>query len=169
MTLSQERSQAVFERVRALGGIGVCEGDMVVISLDGTGVTDDDLAMFGDCNFVEILVLSNTNITDAGLVRLQHLGRLDTLMLINTNVTEAGVAALRAALPNTHIETETIRNDTISEPRRPVTPVVRPTARGLPTHAGEIRSTRGIAVSKAKWKWKRAEIFNRSYPRAIAT
>ncbi len=114
MTLSQEKSQAAFDRVHELGGNGVWESDMIVISLNGTDITDDDLALFDDFNFVEILSLSDTKITDAGLAHLNQLDRLETLTLVNTNVTEHGVAALRAALPNTKFVTEQILNDTIN-------------------------------------------------------
>lgn len=106
MAFSQKRSEAAFERIHELGGGGVWESDMVAISLDGTNIADDDLELFKDFDFVEILGLSDTKITDAGLVHLEQLTRLQTLALVNTKVTSAGVAKLRAALPNADIVTE---------------------------------------------------------------
>ncbi len=114
MTISAEKSQAVFDRVRALGGAVVLEEEVVAISLSGTDVTDDDLAMFNAFGPVEVLELSNTKITDAGLIHLKQLRCLDTLILVDTNVTEVGVAELQAALPNTKIATETTLNDSIT-------------------------------------------------------
>ena len=114
MIFSQEKSQAAFDRVHELGGNGVWESDMVVISLEGTGVTDGDLSLFSDFDFVEILSLSDTHISDAGLVYLKQLHRLGKLTLVNTNVTEQGVAELRAALPDANIETEPLPEDAIN-------------------------------------------------------
>ena len=62
MAFSQEKSEAAFNRIQELGGDGVWDADMVAITMDGTDITDDDLAMFEDCDFVQILGLSNTKI-----------------------------------------------------------------------------------------------------------
>jgi hypothetical protein len=49
------RAQAAWEHIEALGGHGVCEPDMVVVSLSGTAIRDDDLALFREFPFVQIL------------------------------------------------------------------------------------------------------------------
>lgn len=70
MTFSQEKSQAAFDRVHELGGHGVWESDCVVISLDNTDVTDNDLALFNDFNFVEVLSLRGYPETFVGFFRV---------------------------------------------------------------------------------------------------
>jgi len=114
MASSRERSEAAFERILALGGSGVWESDMVVVSLEGTAVTDDDLALFEDFDFVQILSLADTQITDAGLVHLEKLVKLDSLILVNTKVTEVGLARLRDVLPDVTIDTEPVPEGTIN-------------------------------------------------------
>ena len=107
---SQEKAQAAFNRIQELGGHGVWESDMVVISLDSTSITDEDLTVFNDFDFVEVLSMSNTQITDAGLAHLKKLGKLKTLTMIDTKVTPDGVADLRTTLP--HAEINTVRETT---------------------------------------------------------
>ena len=70
-----------------------------ILSLDGTTVTDADLAALKDLADLRYLVLSDTNITDAGLVHLAGLLNLATLHVGGTKVTAAGVARLKRALP----------------------------------------------------------------------
>jgi hypothetical protein len=66
----QEKAQAAWDRIEALGGHGVWESDMVVVSFGKTKVTDEDLALFQDFPFVQILDLSDTIISDEGLAQL---------------------------------------------------------------------------------------------------
>ncbi|PHS00949.1 MAG: hypothetical protein COA78_23200 [Blastopirellula sp.] len=114
MTTPQEKSQAAFDRFHELGGSGVWESDMVVISLEGTSISDDDLALFEDFNFVQILTLNDTQITDAGLSHLEQLTQLESLSLVNTQATEAGISKLKVVLPTVTIETEPTSEDTVN-------------------------------------------------------
>ena len=49
---------------------------------------------------LEVLYLSGTHVTDKGLRHLHALGNLRRLALRNNNVTAAGIGRLKQALPN---------------------------------------------------------------------
>ncbi len=46
------KAHAAWDRIEVLGGIGVWDGSMVVVSLAGTGITDEDLSLFRDFPYV---------------------------------------------------------------------------------------------------------------------
>ncbi len=60
---SQKQAEAAWERLMALGASGVWEPDMVVVSLSDTAINDNDLQVFRDFPYVEILDLSRTQVT----------------------------------------------------------------------------------------------------------
>jgi hypothetical protein len=70
---SQRKAQAAWDRIEALGGHGVWERELVIVSLADTAITDDDLALFRDFPFVQTLDLSHTTIGDSGLLHLAGL------------------------------------------------------------------------------------------------
>jgi hypothetical protein len=93
-SVKAERARVAWDRIQALGGHGVWEPDMVVVALGRTVVTDEDLSLFRDFPYVQILDLSHTGIGDAGLEHLAGLEALESLDLSHTGVGDAGLAHL---------------------------------------------------------------------------
>jgi hypothetical protein len=102
----ERRSQAAWDRIEALGGHGVWEPEMCAVSLARTAVTDEDLSLFRDFPYVQILDLSHTGIGDAGLAHLSGLEALEGLTVIDTKIREAALDAFRRARPSVRITTE---------------------------------------------------------------
>ena len=102
----QDRAQVAWKRIEELGGKGVWESDMVVVSLANTGVRDGDLALFDDFPDVEILDLSKNRLTDDCLRHLNHLESLEELILIDTSISADAIAQFRTAHPKVNITTE---------------------------------------------------------------
>jgi hypothetical protein len=70
------------------------------VSLDGTRIVDDDLAVLASLPNLEGLDISGTEITDASVV---HLAKLPNLKYVNahkTKMTNAGVAELKSRHPS---------------------------------------------------------------------
>ena len=86
MTPSQQKAQAAWNRIELLGGGGVWDGEMCVVSLAKSCVKDDDLALFDDFPFVQILDISDTEISNEGLAQLDQLTGLQSLVAINTKI-----------------------------------------------------------------------------------
>jgi hypothetical protein len=116
----RRKAEAAWCRIAALGGHGVWEPDLVVVSLAGTGVADDDLALFDDFPFVQVLDLSRTAIGDAGLAHLAGLGALEELIVVGTRIGASALAAFRVAHPTVKVTTtpppEGRRNPFTGEP-----------------------------------------------------
>lgn len=79
---------------------------MVVVSLDGTGITDNDLKVFDDFPHAWMLSLNDTQIGDAGLDRLARIPALESLSIVNTRVNEVGVDRFRRLRPEVQVRTE---------------------------------------------------------------
>jgi hypothetical protein len=103
---SQRQAEAAWDRLMALGGSGVWDGTMVVVSLADTAVTDDDLAVFRDFPFVQVLDLSRTAITGAGLAHLEGVTALEELIAVGTNLSQQALVAFREAYPGVNVVTE---------------------------------------------------------------
>ena len=88
------KARAAWARIEALGGHGVWEPDMCVVSLARTAVNDEDLSLFHDFPYVHILDLSHTGIIDAGLIHLAGLMALESFDLSHTSIGDAGLAHL---------------------------------------------------------------------------
>ena len=69
------------------------------LSIQGSSITDDDLAKLVDLKHMEDLHLTGTNFSDAGLVHLARLEKLDSMLISNTRITANGLKRLREALP----------------------------------------------------------------------
>lgn len=91
----ERRAQAAWDRIEALGGDGVWDAEVVMVSFANTGITDDDLAVFRDFPFVQTLDLSGTAVTEAGLTHLDELSALEVLDVRNTKITRTAIAAFR--------------------------------------------------------------------------
>src|SRR5439155_24985930 len=91
----QHEARTAWERIQALGGHGVWEPDMVVVSLAGTSITDDDLKVFGRFPDIQILDLSHTTVGDAGLSHLTRLPALRSLVLVRPRVSAGAVDRFR--------------------------------------------------------------------------
>ncbi|MFL5330140.1 MAG: hypothetical protein ACJ8C4_14660 [Gemmataceae bacterium] len=104
-SVDNKRELAAWGRIQALGGNGVWESDMVVVVLEGTSITDADLALFHDFPRVQSLDLSNTEITDGGLTYLSNLPSLETLIVINTKISPAGLDEFRRSHPSVNVTT----------------------------------------------------------------
>jgi Leucine-rich repeat (LRR) protein len=68
--------------------------ELDVVNLDGTSVTDGDLAKLDGLPGLLSLNLGNTQVTDAGLVYVQNLTALTELSLARTKITDAGLVHL---------------------------------------------------------------------------
>jgi hypothetical protein len=102
---SQRKAQAAWERIESLGGHGVWERDMVVVSLADTGVTDEGLSLFRDFPGVQILDLSRTAVGDSGLAHLAGLDALEELIVIETRISAPALDEFRRARPAARITT----------------------------------------------------------------
>jgi hypothetical protein len=103
---SDREAQAAWARIEALGGDGVWDGSTVSVSLAGTGITDDDLKLFDDFPYVEILSLNDTQVGDVGLDRLARIPALESLFIVNTRVSEEGIERFRRRRPEVKVRTE---------------------------------------------------------------
>ena len=103
---NHKKAQAAWDRIEALGGSGVWEREIVMVSLANTAVTDDDLALFRDFPFVQSLDLSNTKVTGAGLAHLTGASDLEELAIVGTKISRAALAAFREAHPNVEVVTK---------------------------------------------------------------
>jgi hypothetical protein len=101
----QEKAEVAWSRIEALGGHGVWESDMVVVSFGKTNVTDKDLAIFRDFPFVQILDLSDTRIGDEGLEQLENLSALEELIVTNTKISEKSLSVFQRAHPAVKVTT----------------------------------------------------------------
>jgi hypothetical protein len=104
-TPNQRKAQAAWDRLMALGGQGVWDGDMVIVSLADTAVSDDDLAVFRDFPFVQVLDLSRTAVRGAGLVHLGGAAALEELIAVGTKLSKPALAAFREAHPGVKVVT----------------------------------------------------------------
>lgn len=100
--------QAARERIAELGGkVGISgkttSGSIISVSLEGTSVTDDDLAILENLPGLQKVNLCYTNISDAGLRHLEGLTELRVVRLKQTRVTEDGLQRLRRALPKVNL------------------------------------------------------------------
>ncbi|MBL9131565.1 MAG: hypothetical protein JNG86_10220 [Verrucomicrobiaceae bacterium] len=73
------------------------------LHLENTAIGDAGLDHLKGLASLEYLNLYGTKVTDAGVAKLAGLGKLKALYLWQSGVTKTGVAALKAKLPNTHI------------------------------------------------------------------
>ena len=93
---STREQQHVLAKLERFGpGIVLAQGNVKLLSLGSTEVTDRELRDVGRLAYLERLDLESTRITDAGLPCLSPLKRLRFLSLSMTNTTDAGLAALR--------------------------------------------------------------------------
>lgn len=74
------------------------------VSLNGTNVQDEDMAMLVSLPGLEGLDISNTGITDAGLAPLAALRHLGYVNADQTRLTESGVAKLKSLRPSIVVE-----------------------------------------------------------------
>ncbi|MDZ4404920.1 c-type cytochrome domain-containing protein [Prosthecobacter sp.] len=75
------------------------------LHLEGTGIGDAGLDHLKGLAELEYINLYNTKVTDAGVAKLAGLGKLKAIYLWQSGVTKVGVVALKAKLPNAHINT----------------------------------------------------------------
>jgi hypothetical protein len=102
----QQEARTAWERIEALGGHGVWEPNMVVVSLAGTGVTDDDLKLFEGFPLVQVLDLSETTVGDHGLSHLVKLPALEELIVVNTRISDGSIALFRSSHPTVKVTTQ---------------------------------------------------------------
>ena len=87
-------------RTTVLGRLGArikrdADGHIVMVNLQETKTTDDDLPALAGLDHVVELSLHRTRVTSAGLVHIRKLGRLKRLFLTDTKVEDEGLAALK--------------------------------------------------------------------------
>jgi hypothetical protein len=110
----QRKLQAAWDRIETLGGHGVWDNDMVVVSFSKTAIKDEDLSVFRDFPLVQILDLSHTSVSDEALRHLGGLSALETLDVSDTKVSAAAVKAFRHAHPSVEVTTEPPPKGTIN-------------------------------------------------------
>ena len=76
---------------------------LTALILNDTQITDEGLAHLNGLTRLTALDLHDTQITDAGLVHLKGLTSLTRLDLYGTQITDAGLAEIRAALPKCNV------------------------------------------------------------------
>jgi len=101
----QKKAQAAWDRIEAIGGHGVWESDMVVVSFGKTKVTDGDLALFRDFPFVQVLDLSDTRIGDKGLAELGEMPALEELIVTNTKISAKALKEFQLVHPEVKVTT----------------------------------------------------------------
>src|SRR5262249_16430373 len=111
---NQRKARGAWDRIEALGGSGVWERDMVCVSLADTEVTDEELSLFRDFPYVQILDLSRTSVGDAGLAYLTGLRSLTALIVVDTRLSPAALEAFRHAHPSVVITTEADRKGAVN-------------------------------------------------------
>ncbi|MEZ6069788.1 MAG: hypothetical protein R3C10_05805 [Pirellulales bacterium] len=111
---SAQAAREAWTRIESLGGHGVWDNDMVVVSLKNTGISDDDLALFKDLPQVQILDISSNAVTDEALTHLEGLNSLESLIVVDTRITNAALAAYRKAHPNVEVHSEPVPPNTIN-------------------------------------------------------
>ncbi|HJZ55814.1 MAG TPA: hypothetical protein VKE74_12675 [Gemmataceae bacterium] len=110
----KDDSQAAWDRIRALGGSGVWESDMIAVSLAGTDITDDDLQVFDRFPHIQVLDLSHTAVGDAGLGHLTRLPALESLILVDTRISASAIERFRRSHPNVEVQTQPPPNGKIN-------------------------------------------------------
>src|SRR3954454_5177446 len=96
---TEQEARASWARIGSLGGHGVWEPVMVVVSLAGTGITDDDLKLFSRFPYVRVLDLSDTGVGDEGLAHVSHIPALEELIVVNTRISDRAADRLRSDRP----------------------------------------------------------------------
>jgi hypothetical protein len=106
--MNQAHAQAAWNQMESLGGHGVWESELAVVSLAGTAVTDDDLSFFADLPFATIVDLSRTAVTDNCLRHLEHLTALESLIIIDTAISRAAIEQFKLSHPSVEVHTQTL-------------------------------------------------------------
>ena len=102
----QRRAQDAWDRIAALGGHGVWDAEVVIVSLAKTGVTDDDLSLLRDFPYIQTLDLSQTEVGNAGLAHLNGLSALEALIVIDTKISKTALDAFRSKHPTVKVTSE---------------------------------------------------------------
>jgi hypothetical protein len=110
----QHEARIAWERIEALGGHGVWGPDMVVVSLAGTGVTNDDLKLFESFPHIQVLDLSRTAVGDHGLSHLAKLPALEELIVVDTQISEGAIERFRSSHPTVKVTTQPRPKHTIN-------------------------------------------------------
>jgi len=111
---NQGEDHDAWNRIESLGGHGVWDGHMVVVSLADTGVTDEDLSLFQDFPHVQILDLSHTAVGDGGMAYLAGLCALEALIIVDTQISEPAIKAFQRTHPSVKITTEPLPKDAVN-------------------------------------------------------
>jgi hypothetical protein len=101
----QKKARAAWDCIEALGGHGVWESDIVIVSLKNTKVTDEDLALFRGFPFVQLLDLSHTKIGDKALAHLEELAALEKLIVTDTLISATALEAFQRSHPRVTVTT----------------------------------------------------------------
>ena len=97
---------AARKRVEAVGAGAACVVDASgtvkeIVIADGSGVTADDVALFGRLDGLEKLqILNCREFDDAMVSQLTGLSRLSSLAITNSGITDAAVETIAASFPN---------------------------------------------------------------------
>jgi hypothetical protein len=103
---TEHEARAAWDHIKALGGHGVWEPDMVVVSLVDTSMTDDDLELFESFPYVQILDLSGTSVSDNGLDHLKAIPALEELIIMSTGISDGAIERFRESRPDVKVTTQ---------------------------------------------------------------
>ena len=102
--MSDEKAQAAWDKIEALGGVCIWEDGFCLASYHDTDLTDEDLAVFAGFPFIEdIYLVGNRRLTDACLTHLENLPRLKTISLYKTSITEQAAESFRNKYPQVDV------------------------------------------------------------------
>jgi hypothetical protein len=111
---SQQKDQAAWNRIEALGGRGVWEREMCVVSFAKSGIKDENLAVFSDFPHVQILDLSHTSVGDRGLAHLTGLKALETLIVVDTKISGSALKAFQKEHPSVTVTSKPAPKGTVN-------------------------------------------------------
>jgi hypothetical protein len=103
---NSDELNAAWNWIESLGGFGVWEPELVVVSFAKTSVSDGDLAVLRGFPIVQTLILSDTSLTDACLIHLDSLDALEELIVVDTKISKKALAEFRRRHPSVKVVTD---------------------------------------------------------------
>jgi hypothetical protein len=97
-------------KIVASGVVRWWEVGPYLLSLEGTAVSDDGLAIVAGWEELQFLFLDKTSISDEGLSHIEDLPKLHVLSTYDTQVTDAFRSRLRAKRPDLQVSPTRVTN-----------------------------------------------------------
>jgi hypothetical protein len=84
-------------------GLAQLNERLIIVSLSGSSISDDELVCFQRLRNLKILALGETTISDSGIEALKQMPSLTRFMVDSWRVTDARINSFRRSLPKSHI------------------------------------------------------------------